>query len=146
MCIITMDGAQTAHIRSSPKLLFPAMAYMRANMETGGKYGELKINFNRKGYSGERLHFKFFDVELKKKGTIHIWFNDLELLKRWNVFAGMKKNYIPPEYGRKTYHEMSDREREVVNAFEGKAEYEKTMQNPRFYIGGATLMALTSGK
>lgn len=102
--------------------------------------------FNRKGYSGERLHFKFFDVELKKKGTIHIWFNDLELLKRWNVFAGMKKNYIPPEYGRKTYHEMSDREREVVNAFEGKAEYEKTMQNPRFYIGGATLMALTSGK
>ena len=41
---------------------------------------------------------------------------------------------------------MTEREREVVDAFEGKAEYEKTMQNPRFYIGGATLMALTSGK
>lgn len=105
-----------------------------------------KNQFDCHNYAGEKLHFKFFDIELKKKGTIHLWFNDLELLKRWNVYAGMKKNFIPPEYGRKTYHEMSDREREVVNAFEGKAEYEKTMQNPRIYIGGATLMALTSGK
>lgn len=104
---------------------------------------EWERQFDHHSYGGERISFKFFDIELKKKGTVHLWFKDLELLKRWNVYAGMKKNYIPPEYGRKAYHEMTDRERKVVDAFEGKQEYEKTMQNPRFYIGGANLLALT---
>lgn len=41
-------------------------------------------------FEGELLRFKIF-----KKGTVHIWFNDLELLEQFNVICGRQFNWIP---------------------------------------------------
>lgn len=63
-------------------------------------YPILSKAFGRWKYAGERLHFKYFDVEFKKKGTLHLWFNDLELLKKFNIFGANKKGWLPNDYGK----------------------------------------------
>ena len=109
-------------------------------------YPILSKAFNRWNYAGERLHFKYFDVEFKKKGTLHLWFNDLELLKKFNIFGANKKGWLPNGYGKKSYSEMNEEEKEVVNSFEGKKEYEDTMRNSSYYLGNTTQNFLGIGK
>lgn len=41
-------------------------------------------------FEGELFRFKIF-----KKGTVHIWFNDLELLEQFNVICGRQFNWVP---------------------------------------------------
>lgn len=101
-------------------------------------YPILSKAFNRWNYAGERLHFKYFDVEFKKKGTLHLWFNDLELLKKFNIFGANKKGWLPNDYGKKSYSEMNEEEKEVVKSFEGQKEYEDTMRNSSYYLGNTT--------
>lgn len=43
-------------------------------------------------YENEILRFKMF-----KKGTIHLWFKDLDLLAQFNVYCGQQKNWIPTD-------------------------------------------------
>lgn len=108
-------------------------------------YPILSKAFGRWKYTGERLHFKYFDVEFKKKGTLHLWFNDLELLKKFNIFGANKKGWLPNDYGKKSYSEMNEEEKEVVNSFEGKKEYEDTMRNSSYYLGNTTQNLLGIG-
>lgn len=93
-------------------------------------------------YDGRKLHCKFFDVEFKKKGTVHIYFTDERLLKKFNLFAGRKKNWLPDSYGQKSYGEMSDEEQEIVKSFEGKQSYEDTVQGAAFYIAAPELLMI----
>ncbi len=62
---------------------------------------------------------KYFDVTLYKKGTMHIKFRNLELLDRFNIYCGRKKNWLPPNYGRTSYANMTAEERAVVDGFHG---------------------------
>lgn len=94
-------------------------------------------------YNGEKIHCAFFDVEFKKKGTIHLWFTNEELLKKWNIFAGKKKNFLPNDYGVKAYKEMTAEEQDIVKAFEGEKSYEDTIFNAGYYLSSVTPMALT---
>lgn len=107
----------------------------------------------KSNYGGERkppyanrelLHFKYFDVMCFKKGTIHLWFKDEKLLKRWNLFIGKKKNWLPTDYGRKDYSKMTVEEQEVVESFEGKEQYEETVQNAGYYLNGVTVWLLNA--
>lgn len=66
--------------------------------------------------------------------TCHIVFKDEKLLKKFNLYGAQKKGWLPPSYGKKTYEEMETEEKAVVDEFEGKAEYEKTLQNKDFYL------------
>lgn len=100
-----------------------------------GIYQVLSKAFGRWNYKGERLHFKYFDVEFKKKGTFHLWFNDLELLKKFNIFGANKKGWLPNDYGKKSYNDMTEEEQDVINSFEGKSEYENTLRNKNYYLG-----------
>lgn len=95
-----------------------------------------------KKYAGERLQCKYFSVELKKKGTVHIFFTNEELLKKFNLFGGRKKNWLPPVYGKKQYADMSQEEQAVVDQFEGKQKYQDTVQNEAFYFGAPGVLAL----
>jgi len=97
-----------------------------------------------KNYNGEKIHCAFFDIEFKKKGTIHLWFTNEELLKKWNIFAGKKKNFLPNDYGTKTYKDMTSEEQKIVNEFEGEKSYEKTVSNQNYYLGTVLPMALTT--
>lgn len=97
-----------------------------------------------KEYDGERLQCKYFAVELKKKGTVHIFFTNEELLKKFNLFGGHKKNWLPPVYGKKQYADMSRDEKAVVDQFEGKQQYQDTVQNQGFYFGAPGMLSLMS--
>ena len=93
-------------------------------------------------YNGERLSSKYFDVEFKKKGTIHIWFTNEELLKKFNIFGCQKHGWLPNSYGHKRYKDMGKEEQDVIKSFEGEKAYEKTVENPQYYLGGNQILQI----
>lgn len=93
-------------------------------------------------YDGRKLHCKFFDLEFKKKGTVHVFFTDKRLLKKFNLFAGRKKNWLPDGYGKTRYDDMTAEEKEIVRSFEGKQSYEDTVSGAAFYIAAPELLMI----
>ena len=98
-------------------------------------------NYSNK-YNGEKIQSKYFDVEFKKKGTVHIWFANAELLKKFNIFGCQKHGWLPNSYGRKRYKDMSKEEQEVIKSFEGEKSYEKTVENPQYYLSGNQILQI----
>ena len=45
---------------------------------------------------------EYFDFQIFLKGTMHIWFTRLDLLDRFNLFVGQKKNWIPQHADKQT--------------------------------------------
>ena len=82
----------------------------------------------------KKIHLKYFDVTFYKKGTCHLEFRDLQLLKKLNIFGSRQKRWLPPCYGKKHYQEMEPEEKAVIDSFEGKEAYENTLKNANFYI------------
>jgi hypothetical protein len=80
------------------------------------------------------IECKYFFVDLYKKGTMHIKYKDMELIQKFNIYAAQNKNWLPPNYGKTTYEDMSDEEKAVVDSFQGKEAYKKVMQNKQFYL------------
>lgn len=82
----------------------------------------------------KKIRLKYFDVTFYKKGTCHIEFTNLELLKKLNIFGSQQKRWLPPAYGKKNYSEMDETEKKVVESFEGKASYEQTVLKSSYFI------------
>lgn len=62
---------------------------------------------------------KYFEVTLYQKGTMHIKFTNQDILDRFNIYCGRQKNWLPPSYGKASYADMSQEERDVVDGFNG---------------------------
>ena len=84
---------------------------------------------------------KFFDVTLFKKGTMHIKFRNQELLDRFNIYCSRKKNWLPPNYGKAAYADMSQEEQAVVDGFHGDGasgagakDYAKVLERKQYYL------------
>jgi hypothetical protein len=93
------------------------------------------------------LEMQHFRIKLHKKGTAHVWFKDLDLLDKFNIFGSQRKGWLPPSYGYKQYEEMSQEERQTVDSFQGKTEYERVMRNKAFYLVDSKQLArLASGE
>ncbi len=93
-----------------------------------------------------KLQFRFFDVDIFKKGTMHIRFRDTELLKRFNIYGCQRKGWLPPAYGKKSYKDMNAEEKQVIDEYEGQQEYEKVYANRENYILDVSQrMLLTDG-
>ena len=82
----------------------------------------------------KKITCKYFNVTFYKKGTMHIEFTNEELLKKLNIFGSQQKKWLPPAYGKKTYAEMDEMERAVVDEFEGEVSYKKTLENADYYL------------
>lgn len=80
------------------------------------------------------VEFKYFKATFYKKGTCHITFTDLELLKKFNIYGSQSKNWLPPVYGKANYKDMSQEEQAVIDSFEGKESYEKTVLKSEFFL------------
>ena len=78
----------------------------------------------------QRLYIKKYDEE----GTCHIEFTDEKLLKKFNIYAGRQKNWLPPHYGKKAYNEMTDDEKAVIDEFEGEQAYEEVYEHSEQYL------------
>lgn len=78
---------------------------------------------------------KYFKMDFYKKGTVHLTFLDEELLKKFNIFGAMNKDgWLPPSYGKKSYNDMEQKEKETIDSFEGEKEYNKVLNNLKYYI------------
>lgn len=92
----------------------------------------------------QNIEFRYFFVTFYKKGTAHIIFKDMELLKRFNIFAGRKEGGLPPSYGKKSYGDMSGSEKAVIDEFEGEESYREVFADPdKFLVTAENLLALT---
>lgn len=110
-CFNYLDGGLTEAIDLEEALKFAE------------EYGETK-----------NIQLKYFTVTFYKKGTCHIVFNNEELLKKFNIFGSQHKGWLPPSYGKKTYQEMTEEEKAVINEFEGEKEYNKVILNKGYYL------------
>lgn len=93
----------------------------------------------------KKIELKYFYVTFYKKGTCHIEFKDMEILKKFNIFGSQKKNWLPPSYGKVNYQDMTAEEKDVINDFEGAQSYSDTVNNASYYIlDTSKLLMLTS--
>lgn len=60
---------------------------------------------------------RYFNITFYLKGTVHLVFNDLDMLRRFNIFVGKKRNYLPSDYGYTEKQEFKD--------FETAKEYQR---------------------
>lgn len=98
---------------------------------------------SQKTYNTKNIDMGYFKVTFYKKGTCHIEFLDLELLKKFNLFGSQKKGWLPPNYGKKQYKDMTTEEKEVVKEFSGnEEEYNKILQNQKYYLVDASSILL----
>lgn len=89
---------------------------------------------------------KYFNINFYKKGTCHLTFKNEELLKKFNIFGCSRKGWLPPSYGKKKYTDMSKEEKQVINEFEGKEEYQKILNNKKYYIfNSSKVLQITEG-
>lgn len=66
----------------------------------------------------KNIKTRYFNVTLYKKGTVHLVFNDLYMLRRFNLFVAKKRGWLPMNYGyTKEYDSSYD--------FETKKEYKQ---------------------
>lgn len=108
---------------------------LKESLEFAKEFGETK-----------NIQLKYFTVTFYKKGTCHIVFNDDELLKKFNIFGGQHKGWLPPSYGKKKYEDMTTEEKAVVNEFEGEKEYKKVMLNNKYYLFDGNSLNLLESK
>lgn len=60
----------------------------------------------------------YFDFICYKKGTIHLTFRNMDILRRFNVIACKGKGWLPNGYGSTPYSALTVPERDVVQEFE----------------------------
>lgn len=84
----------------------------------------------------KNVRFRYFTVNFFKKGTAHITFTDenLDTLKKFNIFGSQQKGWLPPSYGKKKYQDMTPEEKSVINEFQGEDDYRYTMEHADQFI------------
>lgn len=102
-----------------------------------------QLNFYESVQETKNMQFKYFTVNAYKKGTIHIKFINLDVLKKLNIYGSQHKGWLPPTYGKKSYNDMTDDEKEVINSFEGEQSYNEVFSEPDRFILSANKMLLT---
>lgn len=108
-----------------------------------GDYLRADLKAAEDSFQTSKIQLHYFTVTFYKKGTCHIEFTNADVLKSFNIFASQKKGWLPPSYGKKTYHDMSTADRAVVDSFEGKDSYNDTMAR-HLVPTTATLMQLAA--
>lgn len=82
----------------------------------------------------KNIDCKYFTLTFYKKGTCHLVFKDDDLLLKFNIFGSQKKGWLPRGYGKKSYKDMTNEEKKVIDEFQGKKEYKKVLNNQNLYI------------
>lgn len=113
----------------------------------GGRTNETDLLSRLKVASAQgktrNIECKYFKIDIFKKGTTHIKFypEAKPLVDRLNIYASQKKGWLPPCYGRKSYKDMSEKEKSVVDSFHGDGSegsgaeaYAAIIKNSAFYL------------
>lgn len=95
-------------------------------------WGTLESCFNR-GIT-KNIELKYFSATFYKKGTVHLVFNCPELIERFNIYAAQYKKWLPPNYGKAKYQDMTAEEKAVVDSFQGEKAYNNILENSNYYL------------
>ena len=82
--------------------------------------------------------FLSYDWTTKKRTELTETDNCQNLIERFNIYAGMRKKWLPPSYGKKVYTDLSEEEKEVVNSFQGEEAYNEVMNNADYFLAPVT--------
>lgn len=74
----------------------------------------------------------YFTMTAYKKGTLHLTFNNEDILRRFNIVACKGKGWLPGDYGTKPYQDMVNEERGIVDSFEGEKSYSENLNKSLF--------------
>lgn len=110
------------------------LSYLDNGRTDGGDFETIMrqaINLNK----SRDIPCKYFNITFYKKGTCHITFKSEELLKKLNIYGSQKKGWLPFEYGKKKYKDMTKEEQAVINEFDGgEVEYSKIVNESEYYL------------
>lgn len=117
--------------------------YLDAKPMSDGYSLEARLHWAKDGGKSRNIELKYFDVDIYKKGTVHIKFHPdaMPIVERLNIYASRKKGWLPPSYGKADYSNMDTKEREVVDSFHGDGsegsgadKYAEVMYRSDFYL------------
>jgi hypothetical protein len=94
----------------------------------------------------KNIELEYFYLNFYKKGTCHILFKDLDLLKKFNIFGCQKKGWLPPVYGKKKYDDMNNDEKTVIDSFEGEKSYKEVINNKDKFLLTVENLILLEGE
>lgn len=80
----------------------------------------------------KKIESTYFTIDCFKKGTVHLKFNDEDILRRFNVAACIGKNWLPCDYGKVPYQDLLSEEMAVAESFEGRESYNANLRQPLF--------------
>lgn len=84
------------------------------------------------------VEMKYFKASFYKKGTVHLVFTCPALIERFNIYAAQHKAWLPPNYGKKAYKNMSEKEKAVIDSFQGEKAYNEIMAKSAYYLAPVT--------
>lgn len=96
----------------------------------------IKYNFER-GIT-KNIHQKYYTATFYKKGTVHLTFTCPELIERFNIYVAQGKQWLPPNYGKASYKDMTAEEKAVVDSFQGEEAYNNIMAKSNYYLAPVT--------
>jgi len=82
-----------------------------------------KIDDNKKDIRGaierceKNIETEFFTLDSYKKQTLHITFKNQEYLDQFNILASKGKNWLPSDFGKKSYDDMDENEQLLIENF-----------------------------
>lgn len=79
-----------------------------------------------------KIETRFFYISVFKKGTMHLQFRDNDLLRRFNIEACKQKGFLPMDYASGNFSDLDSEYKTVVEAFEGKANYQPLTESVPF--------------
>ena len=128
--------------------------YLNGGAENDGYSLEERLKEAEAAGRTRNIECKYFKIDIFKKGTTHIKYTDLDMVEKLNIYAAQNKNWLPPNYGKATYKDMSKEERTVVDGFHGdgtegsgEAAYIDVLARKDYYLSDSTrnMPALMAG-
>ena len=130
-------GLDTYHATDTLKDIEKIFDFFDGNMTS---HVDMREVINAAQDKPKNIECKYFTVTFYKKGTVHITFKNLDLLEKFNIYAAKNRRWLPPDYGKKQYKNMTEEEQSVVDEFQGEKAYNKVMANQSYFLVGTQEM------
>jgi hypothetical protein len=124
-----------------------ALNYLDASGDDDGYSLSARLSWANQAGKTRNIELKYFKIDLFKKGTMHIKFlpEAMPIVDRLNIYASRKRNWLPPNYGKSTYSNMTAEEKAVVDSFHGDGSdgsgaerYAEVLRRSSFYLADPT--------
>jgi hypothetical protein len=124
-----------------------AFDYLNADLEESGYDLNARLSWAHDYGRTRNIELKYFKIDLFKKGTMHIKFypESMKLVERLNIYAAQERKWLPPSYGQKTYSNLQQEEKAVVDSFHGdgtdgsgQAAYTEILSQSAYYLADPT--------